>query len=95
MLPLGGNVGLLWTQIKPLMEGEDREVKLRKWVDPDLRGVCVYPNDNLLCVADIAKACVDRDPGARPSLSEIVYKLSNALDKFDDILENLNHNFSR
>ncbi|GLJ14748.1 hypothetical protein SUGI_0239040 [Cryptomeria japonica] len=96
-VPLGGNADLLWTQIKPLMEGEDREVKLRKWVDPDLHGV--YPNDTVLCLADIAKACVDKDPGARPSLSEIVYRLSNALeahlDKFDEIFENPNHDISR
>ncbi|XP_057832765.1 serine/threonine receptor-like kinase NFP isoform X1 [Cryptomeria japonica] len=77
-VPLAGKAGLLWTQIKPLMEGEHREVELKKWIDPNLTGVC--PDDSVLCLAMIAKACVDDDPGARPSLPEIVYKLSKALE---------------
>ncbi|KAH9314971.1 hypothetical protein KI387_023598 [Taxus chinensis] len=81
-VPLAGKAGLLWAQIKPLMEGKDREEKLKKWIDPNFKGV--YPNDSVLCLAAIAKACVEEDPGARPTLPEIVYKLSKALEAIMD-----------
>ncbi|KAH9326119.1 hypothetical protein KI387_006297, partial [Taxus chinensis] len=58
---LAGKACILWAQIKPLIEGEDREEKLKKWTDPNLKGV--YPNDSVLCLAAIAKACVEEDPG--------------------------------
>ena len=77
-VPLAGKAGLLWTQIKPLSEGEDVEGKLRKWVDPNLQNA--YNMDSVLGLATIAKACVEEDPAARPTLPEIVYKLSNLLE---------------
>ncbi|KAH9331126.1 hypothetical protein KI387_003234, partial [Taxus chinensis] len=69
-VPLAGKTCLLWAQIKPLIEGEDREEKLKKWTNPNLKGV--YPNDSVLCLATIAKACVEEDPGTRTTLPEIV-----------------------
>uniref|UniRef100_A0A0C9RL02 TSA: Wollemia nobilis Ref_Wollemi_Transcript_12964_2687 transcribed RNA sequence n=1 Tax=Wollemia nobilis TaxID=56998 RepID=A0A0C9RL02_9CONI len=81
-IPLAGKTGLLWTQIKPIMEEEDREEKLKNWIDPSLKSA--YPIDSVLRLAIIAKACVNEDPGARPSLAEIVYKLSKALEVCTD-----------
>ncbi|GLJ06722.1 hypothetical protein SUGI_0046250 [Cryptomeria japonica] len=46
-VPLAGRAGLLWNPIKPLMEEVDREVELKKWIDPNLEGVC--PDDSALC----------------------------------------------
>jgi hypothetical protein len=63
---------------KPLLEGEDIEGKLRKWVDRNLQNA--YTMDSILGLATIARACVEEDPGARPTLPEIVYKLSNLFD---------------
>jgi len=77
-VPLAGKAGLLWTQIKPLLEGEDVEARLRKWVDRNLQNA--YTMDSILGVATIAKACVEEDPEARPTLPEIVYKLSNLFE---------------
>jgi len=77
-LPLAGKEGLLWTQIKPLLEGEDREEKLRQWVDGNLQNA--YDNDSVLGLAIIARACVEEDPGSRPPLREIVYRLSILLE---------------
>jgi len=77
-VPLAGKAGLLWTQIRPLLEGEDIEGKLRKWVDRNLQNA--YTMDSILGVATIARACVEEDPVARPTLPEIVYKLSNLFD---------------
>ncbi|KAH9326049.1 hypothetical protein KI387_006227, partial [Taxus chinensis] len=48
-VPLAGKEGLLWAQIKPLMEGEDKEEKLKEWIDPNLKGV--YPNESVLGLA--------------------------------------------
>jgi len=77
-VPIAGKAGLLWTQINPLLEGEDREEELRKWADGNQQ--MEYSIDAVLGLAIIARACVEEDPGARPTLPEIVYKLSNLLE---------------
>eukprot|EP01018_Ginkgo_biloba_P020204 Gb_01118 [translate_table: standard] len=81
-LPIAGKEGLLWNQIKPLMEGQDREEKLRRWIDPLLQNL--YPIDSVMGLAIMARACVEEDPGARPFLSEIVYRLSKAWEDCPD-----------
>lgn len=73
-----GNPRLLWTQIKGLIEGEDREEKLREWIDPDLRNT--YHIDSVLSLAMIARACVEEDERARPNMGEVAHKLSKHLD---------------
>eukprot|EP01018_Ginkgo_biloba_P031977 Gb_09694 [translate_table: standard] len=77
-VPIAGKAGLLWTQIRPLLEGEDREVKLRKWMDPILHNS--YHIDSALTLAILARACVEEDVRARPTMGEIVYKLSKLLE---------------
>jgi hypothetical protein len=84
-VPLAGKPGLLWTQIKPLLEGEDIEGKLRKWVDRNMQNA--YTMDSILGLASIARACVEEDPGERPTLSEIVYNLSTMLEAWPSDLE--------
>jgi len=82
-LPLAGKEGLLWTHIKPLLEGEDREENLRQWVDANLQND--YSIDSVLGLATIARACVEEDPGQRPPLGEIVYRLSILLEACTNI----------
>eukprot|EP01018_Ginkgo_biloba_P020205 Gb_20450 [translate_table: standard] len=81
-LPIAGKEGLLWTQIKPLMEAQDRGEKLRRWIDPLLQNF--YLIDSVMSLASMARACVEEDPGARPSLPEIVYRLSKAWEDCPD-----------
>lgn len=72
------NPRLLWTQIKGLLEGEDREEKLRDWIDPDLQNT--YHIDSVLSLAMIARACIAEDERARPNMGEVAYRISKHLD---------------
>ena len=61
-MPLEGKAGLLWTQIKILLEGEDREEKLRQWVGGDLQND--YSSESVLGLEIIASTCVEENPRA-------------------------------
>ncbi|GLJ23038.1 hypothetical protein SUGI_0434770 [Cryptomeria japonica] len=77
-VPIAGKAGLLWTQIRSLLEGKDAEEKLRKWMDPNLQSS--YNIDSAVSLVVMARACVEEDTKARPSMGDIVYKLSKLLD---------------
>ncbi|GLJ23034.1 hypothetical protein SUGI_0434710 [Cryptomeria japonica] len=72
-------------QIKYLLEGQDREEKLRKWIDPNVQDTCSI--DSAISMALLAKACLDEDVEARPTMREIVYRLSDLLDVCFEHLE--------
>eukprot|EP00252_Welwitschia_mirabilis_P019887 TRINITY_DN4720_c0_g1_i1.p1 TRINITY_DN4720_c0_g1~~TRINITY_DN4720_c0_g1_i1.p1 ORF type:complete len:634 (-),score=-0.26 TRINITY_DN4720_c0_g1_i1:279-2180(-) len=81
-IPLAGREGLLWAQIKPILDTQDTDERLRMlkdWIDPDLQSGS-FSLESVVTVAVLAKGCVEEIPGERPSLAEIVFRLSNALD---------------
>ncbi|GLJ05172.1 hypothetical protein SUGI_0012690 [Cryptomeria japonica] len=80
-----GTVNLLWPQIRSLVEGHDREEKLRKWIDPNVQDTCSI--DSVMSLTLIAKSCLEETVEARPTMEEVVYKLSNLLDVCFEHLE--------
>jgi hypothetical protein len=71
-----GEVVMLWKEIRWIFEVEEkkREERLRKWIDPNLRGFC--PIDGAISLAALARACTVDKSSARPSMGEIVFSLS-------------------
>ncbi|KAI4325497.1 hypothetical protein MLD38_030888 [Melastoma candidum] len=57
-----------------LKEKENREDRLKKWIDPKL--FSLYPTNSTLSMLAIAKACTEAESFARPSMSEVVFSLS-------------------
>ncbi|KAJ0981811.1 hypothetical protein J5N97_010066 [Dioscorea zingiberensis] len=71
----GENVGVLWKEIRMVMEVEEkREERLKKWMDPKLQGF--YPVDGAMSLAAMARACTSEKASERPSMSEMVFSLS-------------------
>ncbi|KAG8384508.1 hypothetical protein BUALT_Bualt04G0125200 [Buddleja alternifolia] len=70
-----GEVVMVWKEIKGILEVEDqRKEKLRRWMDPNLKGS--YPIDDAINMANLAKACTSETSSERPQMSEIVFNLS-------------------
>ncbi|XVF61952.1 hypothetical protein PTKIN_Ptkin08bG0176500 [Pterospermum kingtungense] len=72
-----GEIFMLWKNLREeVMEinEEKKEMRLRKWMDPNLESF--YPIDGALSLAALAMACTQENPLARPSMAEIVFSLS-------------------
>nr|AZL41250.1 LysM receptor [Datisca glomerata] len=70
-----GEVVMLWKEVREVLDcEEEKEERLREWMDPNLGGL--YPIDGALSLAGLAKACTYDLPLARPSIAEIVFNLS-------------------
>ncbi|KAL4654693.1 hypothetical protein ACB092_01G398900 [Castanea dentata] len=70
-----GEVAMLWKYIRLILEVEEnKEERLRKWIDPHLERF--YPIDGVLSLAALARACTLDKSSARPSMAEIVFSLS-------------------
>lgn len=77
-------------KIKSVLQSENAE-ELRGWMDSILGES--YSFDEAVTLANLARACVESDPGLRPSAGEIVEKLSKLVqelpegDEFSSICE--------
>ncbi|XVF59556.1 hypothetical protein PTKIN_Ptkin07bG0285600 [Pterospermum kingtungense] len=69
-----GETFMLWKNLREVLESEEKERRLRKWMDPKLESF--YPIDCALSLAALAMACTEENPLARPSMAEIVFSLS-------------------
>ncbi|RDY12377.1 Serine/threonine receptor-like kinase NFP, partial [Mucuna pruriens] len=70
-----GEVVMLWKDIwKILDQEENREERLRKWMDPKLESY--YPIDYALRLASLAVNCTADKSLSRPTIAEIVLSLS-------------------
>ncbi|OAY65277.1 Protein LYK5 [Ananas comosus] len=75
---------LLWESISGVLGGEDVRRNFRGFVDPYLQSD--YPFDLAFAMAELAMRCVSREPGARPSIGEVLVSLSaiyNAASDWD------------
>ncbi|CAL5325402.1 unnamed protein product [Camellia sinensis] len=72
--------GSVWLseKIKLILESENAE-ELREWMDNTLGEN--YSFDAAVTLANLARACVEDDPGLRPSAGEIVEKLSRLVEE--------------
>nr|KYP66704.1 putative LRR receptor-like serine/threonine-protein kinase At1g56130 family [Cajanus cajan] len=70
-----GEVVMLWKDIwKIFDQEEDREERLRRWMDPKLESY--YPIDYALSLASLAVNCTSDKSLSRPTIAEIVLSLS-------------------
>lgn len=70
-----GEVVMLWKEIWKIFDQEEnREERLRKWMDPKLENY--YPIDYALSLASLAVNCTADKSLSRPTLAEIVLSLS-------------------
>ncbi|KAK7309259.1 hypothetical protein RJT34_05833 [Clitoria ternatea] len=70
-----GEVVMLWKDIWKVFEQEEnREERLRKWMDPKLESF--YPIDYALSLASLAVNCTADKSLSRPTIAEIVLSLS-------------------
>ncbi|CAJ1929939.1 unnamed protein product [Sphenostylis stenocarpa] len=70
-----GEVVMLWKDIRKIFDQEEnREERLRKWMDPKL--VSYYPVDYALSLASLAVNCTADKSLSRPTIAEIVLSLS-------------------
>ncbi|KAL0013260.1 hypothetical protein SO802_000329 [Lithocarpus litseifolius] len=70
-----GEVDMLWKDIRLILEVEEnKEERLRKWIDPHLERF--YPIEGVLSLAALARACTLDKSSAKPSMAEIVFSLS-------------------
>ncbi|KAJ8443948.1 hypothetical protein Cgig2_020794 [Carnegiea gigantea] len=74
----GGEVVMLSDRIKAILESDDSDEQLRRWMDVDLGEN--YPFDDAVTLANLARSCIDDDPLMRPSAGEIVEKLSRLVE---------------
>lgn len=69
-----GEVVTLWKEIRDVLDDEEkREEKLRNWMDPKLESL--YPIEEALSLAVMARACTQDEPLSRPTMAEIVFNL--------------------
>ncbi|KAG8367027.1 hypothetical protein BUALT_Bualt16G0029700 [Buddleja alternifolia] len=69
-----GEVVMLWKEVKGILEIEDqRKERLRRWMDPCLKGL--YPVDDALNLAMLASACTSEKASERPKMGEVVFNL--------------------
>ncbi|XP_057769956.1 serine/threonine receptor-like kinase NFP [Salvia miltiorrhiza] len=70
-----GKVVMLWVEIGGILEGGDqRKERLRRWMDPKLKGC--FSIDDALSLATIAKLCTSEKASERPTMAEVVFSLS-------------------
>ncbi|XP_010250766.1 PREDICTED: protein LYK2-like [Nelumbo nucifera] len=77
----GGNNFLLSEKIKSILNSGDAD-ELGDWIDPALGNN--YSFDAAVSLANLARACVEEDPSARPTAGDIVYKLQKLAEEFAD-----------
>ncbi|XP_054810612.1 serine/threonine receptor-like kinase NFP [Prosopis cineraria] len=78
-----GEVMMLWKEFKGMFDlEEEREERLRKWMDPKLGSF--YPIDDALGLASLALACIVGKSMSRPSMGEIVLSLSLLIQSSSD-----------
>ncbi|CAD5173500.1 unnamed protein product [Musa acuminata subsp. malaccensis] len=65
---------LLWACVGSVISGEDARGRLMAFVDPCLGRQ--YPLELAHAMAELAMLCVARDPGSRPSMTEVLVSLS-------------------
>ncbi|OMO56827.1 hypothetical protein CCACVL1_26240 [Corchorus capsularis] len=70
---------------REVLEDEDKEKRLRKWMDPNLESF--YPIDGALSLAILAMACTEENPLARPTMGEIVFSLTVLIQSSFETLE--------
>lgn len=77
----------LWMRLDKVFDGrEDREERLKAWMDEALlEHSCSL--DGVMNVMAVAKACLQKDPGRRPSMVDIVYMLCKADELLFDFSE--------
>ncbi|OMO84239.1 hypothetical protein COLO4_22153 [Corchorus olitorius] len=80
-----GEISMLWKNLREVLENEDKEKRLRKWMDPNLESF--YPIDGALSLAILAMACTEENPLARPSMGEIVFSLTVLIQSSFETLE--------
>ncbi|ERM96517.1 hypothetical protein AMTRI_Chr09g36480 [Amborella trichopoda] len=72
-----GGRELLWVEVENVLACENKEERLRGWMDGRLfDDSCSV--ESVMNVAVVARACVSKDPSKRPSLADVVYILSKA-----------------
>ncbi|KAH7577211.1 hypothetical protein ACOSQ2_001986 [Xanthoceras sorbifolium] len=73
--------GSVWLseKIRCLLQSSENADELREWIDSALGEN--YSFDAAVTLANIARACVEEDPGMRPSAGEIVEKLSRLVEE--------------
>ncbi|CAM8909479.1 unnamed protein product [Rhodiola kirilowii] len=70
-----GEIILLSKEIRTVLDThDDREERLRMWMDSRLEGL--YPTEGAMSLAMLAKACTLDKSSARPSMTEVVFNLS-------------------
>ncbi|KAK7307298.1 hypothetical protein VNO77_40230 [Canavalia gladiata] len=75
MTKANGEVVMLWKDIWKIFDQEEnREERLRRWMDPKLESF--YPIDYALSLASLAVNCTADKSLSRPTISEIVLSLS-------------------
>ncbi|RWR80920.1 serine/threonine receptor-like protein kinase NFP [Cinnamomum micranthum f. kanehirae] len=77
----------LWMQLDKVFDGrEDKEERLKAWMDEALlEHSCSL--DGVMNVMAVAKACLQKNPGRRPSMVDIVYMLCKADELLFDFSE--------
>ncbi|KAL3526701.1 hypothetical protein ACH5RR_011357 [Cinchona calisaya] len=69
-----GEIVMLWKEIKGILEvEEEKEERLRRWIDPHLESY--YNIDGALSLASLARACTSEKSSERPQMAEIVFNL--------------------
>ncbi|XP_057983567.1 protein LYK2 [Malania oleifera] len=69
-------------KIRSILQSENPE-DLREWMDDALGDN--YSSDAAIALANLAKACVEKDPSSRPSAREIVEKLSRLVEELPEV----------
>ncbi|KAK1269778.1 Protein LYK5 [Acorus gramineus] len=71
----GGEIAMAWEEIQGILEdGEEREERLKGWMDQNLKGF--YPMEGAMSLACMARACTWERSSERPSIGEVVFGLS-------------------
>ncbi|KAK6152668.1 hypothetical protein DH2020_012307 [Rehmannia glutinosa] len=69
-----GEVVMLWKEVKGILDIEDqRQERLRRWMDPKLNDC--YPIEDALSLAMLGRACTSEKSLERPRMAEIVFNL--------------------
>lgn len=68
-----GDIKMTWKEIRRILDGEDKEEGLRRWMDPKLKDF--YDFDSAMSIANLAKACTAEKSSDRPKMADIVFSL--------------------
>ncbi|XP_015893713.3 protein LYK2 isoform X1 [Ziziphus jujuba] len=74
----GGSIWLA-EKIKPILESENGGQELRDWMDNALGEN--YSFDAALSMANLARVCIEEEPSLRPSVEEIIEKISRLINE--------------